>query len=63
VHTLVAVVIFYGIGFESVGKYGYTIIMIIATIVFLGQVMISRVWLRYFKFGPMEWLWRKLVYN
>ena len=63
VHTLVAVIIFYGFGFQLTGKYGYTIVMIIATIVFLGQVIISRIWLNYFKFGPMEWLWRKLVYG
>ena len=63
VHTLVAVVLFYGFGFQLAGKYGYTIVMIIATIVFLGQVIISRIWLKYFKFGPMEWLWRKLVYG
>lgn len=63
VHTLASVIIFYGFGFQLAGKYGFTIVMIIATLIFLGQVIISRIWLRYFRFGPLEWLWRKLVYN
>lgn len=63
VHTLAGIIVFYGFGFELAGKYGYTIIMFIATIIFIGQVIISRIWLKYFKYGPTEWLWRKLVYG
>ncbi len=63
VHTLAGIAIFYGFGFELTGKYGYTIVMLIAAMIFLGQVIISSIWLRYFKYGPMEWLWRKLVYG
>ena len=63
VHTLAGIVIFYGFGFQLAGKYGFTIIMIIAVLVFAAQVIISRIWLKYFEFGPMEWVWRKLVYG
>jgi len=63
VHTLAGIIIFYGFGFQLAGKYGFTIVMIIAVIVFTGQVIISRIWLKYFKFGPVEWVWRKLVYG
>ncbi len=63
VHTLAGMVIFYGFGFQLAGKYGFTIVMIIATLIFLGQVIISRIWLKYFRYGPMEWVWRKLVYG
>jgi uncharacterized protein len=61
VHTLAGIIIFYGFGFQLVGKYGFTIVMIIAVLVFVAQVIISRIWLKYFRFGPMEWVWRKLV--
>jgi uncharacterized protein len=27
------------------------------------QLAVSPVWLRYFRFGPMEWLWRSLTYG
>ncbi|MFC2104700.1 DUF418 domain-containing protein [Bacteroidota bacterium] len=26
------------------------------------QLIISPIWLRKFKFGPFEWLWRSLTY-
>jgi len=63
VHTLTGIIIFYGFGFQLAGKYGFSIVMIIAVLVFVAQVIISRIWLKYFEFGPMEWLWRKLVYG
>jgi uncharacterized protein len=34
----------------------------LATVVFAGQITIAHVWLRYFNFGPLEWVWRTLVY-
>jgi uncharacterized protein len=63
VHTLAGIIIFYGFGFNLTGKYGFTLVMLIAIAVFSAQIIISRVWLKYFKFGPMEWVWRKLVYG
>lgn len=63
VHTIAGIIVFYGFGFNLTGKYGFTIVMLIAVTVFLGQVIISRIWLKYFRYGPMEWLWRKLVYG
>ncbi|KAB7770060.1 DUF418 domain-containing protein [Xanthomonas maliensis] len=30
--------------------------------VFALQVVLSRLWLRYFRFGPVEWLWRSTTY-
>mgnify|MGYP000571219198 CR=1 FL=1 len=63
VHTLAGIVLFYCFGFELTGKYGFTIVMLIAIVVFTGQVIISRIWLKHFEFGPMEWVWRKQVYG
>jgi uncharacterized protein len=63
VHTFASIIIFYGFGFQLAGKYGFTIVMLIAIAVFTGQVIISRIWLKYFDFGPVEWVWRKLVYR
>jgi len=34
---------------------------VIAVSLFLGQVQASGWWLRRFRFGPAEWLWRSLV--
>ncbi|MGH9385570.1 MAG: DUF418 domain-containing protein [Vicinamibacterales bacterium] len=26
------------------------------------QLIVAPIWLRYFQFGPLEWLWRSLTY-
>ena len=26
------------------------------------QLIVSPIWLRHFRFGPMEWVWRSLTY-
>jgi len=61
--TVVSIIIFYGIGFNQVGKYGYTIILMIAITIYIVQALLSKLWLKHYKFGPMEWLWRKLTYG
>ena len=33
-----------------------------AVALFAVQLLLSRVWLRHFRFGPMEWLWRAITY-
>tara|TARA_B100000809_G_C14958068_1_gene466332 strand:- start:33 stop:731 length:699 start_codon:yes stop_codon:yes gene_type:complete len=37
--------------------------IIIVLIVFIGQVIISRLWLSIFKLGPLEWFWRCISYG
>lgn len=61
--TAISIIIFYGIGFNLVGKFGFTYVMLICLGVFSFQIVCSKLWLQYFKFGPMEWLWRKLTYG
>jgi uncharacterized protein len=61
--TFIAVTIFYGIGFGFTGKFGYTVIIGIALLVFIIQIILSTWWLQKFKFGPLEWLWRQLTYG
>ncbi|MDC7995672.1 DUF418 domain-containing protein [Altibacter sp. HG106] len=35
----------------------------IALLVFILQIFLSKVWLRYFRFGPVEWIWRCATYG
>jgi hypothetical protein len=30
--------------------------------VWVFQVIFSAIWLKYFQFGPLEWVWRSLTY-
>lgn len=61
--SLVATTLFYGYGFglgHNVGRLGT---VGIALLIFAAQVAFSVVWLRFFRHGPMEWLWRSLTYG
>ncbi|WP_171476005.1 DUF418 domain-containing protein [Frigoriglobus tundricola] len=39
----------------------YQIYFVVAAVWAL-QLILSPLWLRYFRFGPLEWLWRSLTY-
>lgn len=62
-HTLVFTTIFYGHGLGLFGKIDRTgqILMILGMWVL--QLILSPIWLRHFRFGPAEWLWRSLTYG
>ncbi len=61
--TLAGVFIFYGIGLGLGTSLGLITIELTALLVFLLQVILSHIWLRRFRFGPLEWLWRVLTYG
>ena len=49
-----------GLGIRGVGPTSWTLL---ALGIFLLQVLISTLWLKYFHYGPLEWLWRSATYN
>lgn len=60
--SLLCTLIFYGYGlgyFEQLPR-AWQVPFVFA--LFGVQVLASRWWLRHFRFGPMEWLWRSLTY-
>ncbi|HEX6226763.1 MAG TPA: DUF418 domain-containing protein [Chryseolinea sp.] len=54
--------IFYGIGFGLFGKLQRYEMYYVVLGVWIFQILFSHVWLRYFQFGPLEWIWRSLTY-
>ena len=60
--TILATAIFYGHGlglFGSVERVGQTGIV---AAIWAFQLVVSPLWLRHYRFGPFEWLWRSLSY-
>lgn len=53
---------FYGIGFGMYGKLQRYEIYFVVPVIWLIEIVWSHIWLRYFRFGPLEWLWRSLTY-
>jgi len=61
--TVICVIIFYGYGFGLFGQFGALKSTALAIAIFAVQVVLSAIWLNYFRYGPMEWIWRQLTYG
>jgi uncharacterized protein len=55
--------IFYGYGLGLFGRLGVTSALAIGLAVYAGQVLFSAWWLGRYRYGPVEWLWRTLMYG
>ena len=55
--------IFYGYGLGLFGRLGITSALAIALAVYFVQVPFSAWWLGRYRYGPVEWLWRSLMYG
>jgi uncharacterized protein len=55
--------IFYGYGLGLFGRVGVVTALAIGIGLYIAQAILSAQWLRYYRFGPVEWLWRSLMYG
>jgi uncharacterized protein len=55
--------LFYNIGFGLYASFSLIGFVAFVIGVFVFQVIVSRIWFRYYTFGPVEWLWRILTYG
>jgi uncharacterized protein len=62
--SVIAFVLFgVGPGLALAGRIGTCALTAIVVLVFAGQVLFSRWWLRRWQYGPAEWVWRALTYG
>ncbi len=55
--------VFYGYGLGLFGKLGASSALTLGVALYVAQVIFSRWWLKRYLFGPVEWLWRTLMYG
>jgi len=55
--------VFYGYGLGLFGHVGASAGLALGSAVYALQVILSRWWLNRHNFGPVEWLWRRLMYG
>jgi uncharacterized protein len=60
--TLIFTTLFYGYGFGQAFRLGPSAVTAWAVVIFAVQVVVCKLWLRRFRFGPVEWLWRSVTY-
>jgi uncharacterized protein len=60
--SVLCTTLFYGYGLGLFGKMNRVELAGVAVAIWILQLAYSHVWLRFFRFGPAEWLWRSLTY-
>ena len=61
--TILATTFFYGYGLGQFARYGMFGLCIITIGIWTLQLFVSKFWMRRFRYGPFEWLWRCLTYG
>ena len=58
--TVIMLLIFYVFGlFNSVNAVWFIPIVLA---VFIVQLILSHIWMKFFNYGPLEWIWRTFTY-
>ena len=61
--SLICILLFYGMGL-GLGRFlGSTALTFTALLIFGLQILLSRLWLEVFRYGPIEWIWRVLTFG
>jgi uncharacterized protein len=60
--SVICMFVFTGVGFGLFGKLQRYELLYVVFSIWIFQLIVSPIWLKYFEFGPLEWLWRRLSY-
>ncbi len=60
--SLLVGLFFYGVGLGYFGQLERYQIYYVVAATWVLEIIWSHLWLRYFRFGPLEWAWRSLTY-
>ena len=61
--TGIGIALFYGVGLGLRETVGQAACIAIAVAIFIAQSALAALWLRHFRFGPLEWCWRRATYG
>lgn len=60
--SVITSIVFLGWGLGFTGQLDYAGQLAFVLPIWIVQLVISPIWLRHYRFGPAEWLWRSLTY-
>ena len=61
--SIIGTLVFTGLGWGMMGQVGPVYFTLFAFLVFILQIILSMAWLHFFRYGPVEWLWRSATYG
>lgn len=60
--SFLGTLLLYGWGLGYLDEISNTLAFSLAIILIIVQARVSKIWLKYYKYGPLEWLWRSLTF-
>jgi uncharacterized protein len=60
--SIICTLFFYGYGLGYYNHLKFHQLYFVVGAVWVFQLIVSPIWLHYYRFGPFEWLWRSLTY-
>ena len=60
--SVIGTFIFFGWGLGYLTKIPNSYVFLMAIVLIAIQMWLSKIWLKYFYYGPLEWLWRSLTF-
>jgi uncharacterized protein len=61
--SIVCTTIFYGYGGGLFGRVHLAMLFVLSVVIYAIEAPLSQWWLRRYRFGPAEWLWRTMTYG
>lgn len=61
--SVVFTLVFYSYGLGLFGKVSPAMALTMAVGVYIIQIILSKLWLSKYRFGPIEWIWRSMTYG
>ena len=61
--TVISIFLFFGFGLALFGVFERYELIYVCLGMWALQIIFSVRWLKYYKYGPLEWLWRSLIYG
>lgn len=61
--TVISITLFYGFGLGLFGYLERWQLALVCVAVWILQIGFSNLWLASFRYGPMEWVWRSLIFG
>jgi uncharacterized protein len=62
IQSVICTLFFFGYGLNYYAELEFYQIYLVVFGIWILQLIVSPIWLRFFLFGPLEWLWRSLTY-
>jgi uncharacterized protein len=62
IHSVICTLFFFGYGLNYYAELDYYQLYFVVLAIWALQLVVSPLWLRFFLYGPLEWVWRSLTY-